>query len=46
LKLYQPAQNRFYLVSASLVCQQPGCLTSREHAQEQVAPVPAGVALG
>jgi len=24
LKLYQPVQNRFYLVSASLVCQQPG----------------------
>lgn len=24
LKLYQPVQNRFYLVSASLVCQRPG----------------------
>jgi len=24
LKLFQPVQNRFYLVSASLICQQPG----------------------
>lgn len=38
LKLYQPVQNRFYLVSASLVCQRPGLPDRHVNAgkQEQV----------